>query len=291
MIAALFAILFSTGLWCWLLYRYDRIEPEPIKTILYVGILGGLFSAIPAGVLNEIFEYAAGMEKLPIEDFGKLSHPLLLSFSAYVGFNEEICKAAATVLFLKKLPDFNEPIDALIYSMTVALGFAAFENIGYAARYGWGILILRSFTAVPLHMGLASFWGIGIAKAKFQNEGNYVKTSMSYVAAAAILHGVYDYFQFMLPGGWLTLILALGFAYGVIHVSRKQLVYLLGQTPFVKAGTCPYCLTVNQITDRYCKACGKPLAQDYFSVCSSCGEKVNRQAKFCGKCGKELVVR
>jgi RsiW-degrading membrane proteinase PrsW (M82 family) len=290
MIVALFAILFSAVLWLWFLYRYDKVEPEPIKTVIYIGIFGGLFSAVPAGILNEMFRYAVGIQDVPWKEYVDLSNITLLSFAAYVGCNEEICKSTAAVFLLRKCRDFNEPIDALIYSMTVALGFAVFENIEYTLRGGLGVLVLRSFTAVPFHMGLASFWGIGIAKAKYLKKEQYFKTLIPYIVIAAILHGAYDYFLFSLPNGVLTLSIALIFAYFVIHLSRRQLIYLRGQSPFVKAGTCPYCNTINKKEDRFCKKCGKSLVQDYFAVCLGCGEKVLKQAKFCSKCGAELVL-
>ena len=79
------------------------------------------------------------------------------------------------VFLLRRLREFNEPVDGLIYSMTVALGFAAFENIEYTVNGGLGVLVVRSFTAVPLHVGLASIWGTGIARAKFYKGGAMLK--------------------------------------------------------------------------------------------------------------------
>jgi len=86
-----------------------------------------------------------------------------------VGLNEEFFKAFAAVILLRRLKDFNEPADALVYSMTVALGFAMLENIEYVPRYGFFSVYVRQFNAVPLHLGLAAIWGMGIAKAKFLN--------------------------------------------------------------------------------------------------------------------------
>jgi protease PrsW len=74
------------------------------------------------------------------------------------------------------MKQFNEPADALVYSMTVALGFAMLENIEYMLRYDCFSLYVRQFNAVPLHLGLAAIWGMGIAKAKFLNGEKYTRT-------------------------------------------------------------------------------------------------------------------
>ena len=47
-------LLISTGMWAWVLRRYDRLEPEPVKVLLRVGLLGGLMSVIPAIIGNSL---------------------------------------------------------------------------------------------------------------------------------------------------------------------------------------------------------------------------------------------
>jgi RsiW-degrading membrane proteinase PrsW (M82 family) len=288
MFTVLTAVVFSAGLWLWLLYRYDKVEPESIKTLLYIGLLGGLLSVVPASIFNDLFRHTAGIQDIPFEEYHTLGNTVLLAFSFFVGINEEICKAAAAVLLLRRHRAFNEPIDALIYSMTVALGFAAFENIFYALREGLDVLVVRSLTAVPLHMGLASFWGIGIAKAKYLKRGKYFNTVTPYVLAAAAIHGVYDYFVFRLPNRGMALLIALALTLTIILISRRRLIYFLGQSSFVEAGTCPYCHTENTMEDLFCKRCGRSLVQEYLTVCPTCGEKEAGHARFCGKCGEEM---
>ena len=124
--------------------------------------------------------------------FTERKHPgeSVFLFSIFVGFNEEFWKSFIAVMILKRLKEFNEPIDALIYSMSIALGFAAFENISYTVAGGFGVLFVRSFTAVPLHAGLASIWGSGIARAKYYNDGRYFRTLIPYVAAASLIHAI-----------------------------------------------------------------------------------------------------
>ena len=52
MILTYLSISLSAGIWLYLIYRYDRFEPEPVKLVLIIGALGGITSSIPAALLN-----------------------------------------------------------------------------------------------------------------------------------------------------------------------------------------------------------------------------------------------
>ena len=56
-------LLISTGMWVWVLRRYDKLEPEPIKLLLWVGLLGGFMSIIPAIVGNSLADHLLGLER------------------------------------------------------------------------------------------------------------------------------------------------------------------------------------------------------------------------------------
>ena len=55
-------LLISTGIWIWILRRYDRLEPEPLKVLLRVGLLGGFISVIPAIIFNSLADHFLGLE-------------------------------------------------------------------------------------------------------------------------------------------------------------------------------------------------------------------------------------
>ena len=55
-------LLISTGMWAWVLRRYDRLEPEPIKVLLRVGLVGGLMSIIPAIIGNSLADHFLGLD-------------------------------------------------------------------------------------------------------------------------------------------------------------------------------------------------------------------------------------
>ena len=137
------AILFGTGIWLYILRRYDRVEPESLRYLVQVAIVGGLASVIVAALLNELISSFLGIRGLLFAETRVASIGGLLAFCLFVGFNEEIWKATATVFTTRKLGDLNEPVDAMIYAMTVGLGFASIENLIYATRFGNDVLLVR----------------------------------------------------------------------------------------------------------------------------------------------------
>ncbi len=271
----------SAAVWLWILRRYDRIEPEPLKALLTVGILGGLLSIVGAFILNTAFGAVMGIHL-------KRSMPVgeALVLALFVGLCEETMKGGATLLFVRNRKELNEPVDGMVYGMTVALGFAALENLLYMARNGTGVLFWRSLSAVPGHLVWGAFIGFGMAKTKFlTRELNYFRTMMPYVLYAVLTHAAYDFFLFL--GGPLGLVsyVILGF---LVWDARKKMIYLEGQTPFLAAGECPTCRAANRPYAKFCKRCGTSLKQDFYTVCHSCTSKVPHVAKFCPHCGAKL---
>ena len=280
------SIFFSTGIWLYLIYRYDRFEPEPVKWVLFLGALGGIASAIPAALFNNITASLLGAGDFINKSPGAETHSNnIFLFSLFVGFNEEFWKSFIAVMFLKRLKQFNEPIDALIYSMSIALGFAAFENISYVAAGGFGTLFVRSFTAVPLHAGLASVWGSGIARAKYYKGGRYFQTLIPYVTAASVIHALYNYMQFINSDSSVSLMIALIFAFFIISYAAGKLRYFQKESPFRRSGLCGQCGTLNSHFARYCNKCGSYIVTDYFSLCLSCGARNKKGLTSCRHCG------
>ncbi len=283
------SISLSAGIWLYLVYRYDRFEPEPVKYVLLIGAFGGLLSAVPAAFFNTIVSALTGasgfLYQASVTEADRSAQGKIL-FSLFVGFNEEFWKSFIAVMILRKFKEFNEPIDALIYSMSIALGFAAFENIGYTAAGGLGVLLVRSFTAVPLHAGLASIWGSGIAQARYNNGERYLQTLVPYVVTASLLHALYNYIQFIHSDDPVSLVLALIFAFFITSYAAGKLRYYRDNSPFRRTGLCPECGTLNHYFSRYCKNCGGYIATDYYALCESCGVRKRPGAVSCRNCGE-----
>ena len=81
-----------------------------------------------------------------------------------VGFSEEFSK----YIFPKK--EFCEPMDGIVYSVIVSMGFATLENILCVSSGGINTAIVRMFTAVPAHAAYACLIGYFVGVAKFSNN-------------------------------------------------------------------------------------------------------------------------
>jgi RsiW-degrading membrane proteinase PrsW (M82 family) len=101
-------------LWLWFWLKEDRLHPEPKSRILMV-FIGGMISVFVV---------------LPLEKFiftASLSSISLITIILWAGI-EEISKYIASYFTALKYKVVDEPIDAIIYMITIALGFSALEN-------------------------------------------------------------------------------------------------------------------------------------------------------------------
>lgn len=179
----------------WLIFylQEDKQHPEPIPMVIYAFIVGGLITFLVLVLqlsLRQWFSLIGVQARSPLE---------LLSFSAI----EEVLKFTAVWIFISRRNSFNEPIDAMMYMVTAALGFAAVENIaslgqpgpslitGIAGVAPLELLALRFFGATLLHSLTSAIvgyhWGHGIIKKQIL-RGIAIGLSI-----AIALHAVFNY--------------------------------------------------------------------------------------------------
>ena len=126
------------------IFRADKYEREPLAPLLLCFALGAAVT-FPA---LEIEKWAFNRLRPYEEGFGVI---ILTAFIA-VALNEEVFKYAVLRCFAFPRQFFNEPLDGIVYSVMIAMGFATMENISFASRFGLETVLLRSFTAVPAHL-------------------------------------------------------------------------------------------------------------------------------------------
>jgi protease PrsW len=253
-----------------------------------VGLWGGLMSVIPAIIGNSLADHFLGLGGIVNDPSRRISLSLALGSAVFIGINEETWKFLATLRLVKKLPEFDQPIDGMIYAMTVALGFAAIENVEYIVRFGAGVLVARSLLSMPTHLACAAIWGYGLARARFiSRPQKYVKTTLPYLLAAAVVHAAFDFFIFLRT--W-TILLVFPLLLFIVWYSNRKLHYLRDQSLFVEAAICQHCQKPNTLRAKFCIHCGVPLGEDgeFFQICSNCHIRVPHNAKFCFKCGNKL---
>ena len=146
-------------LWLWYFSTRSRYK-RPAVNVLAITFLLGALSTIPALALN-----LAG-QSVFLEIFGRtqLSHILVLLF--VVGPIEELIKLLVVFFYAYRRPEFDEPLDGVIYSATAALGFAAIENVVYLAQNDPMLVLLRGPLSNPGHALFSAVWGLSLSRAK-----------------------------------------------------------------------------------------------------------------------------
>ena len=172
-----------------LFFVYSDKFKEPRSEIIKVFIYGILIT-IPAYFLNTFisnFFYANT----------RVSEGLISSFLTAAPVEEGL-KLFVLYYFVYKMKDFNEPIDGIVYGVTVSLGFATLENFYYVYLLAdhfntssMALAIIRSFSAVPAHAVFGIFMGYFFMKYAFIKKGDNLFFAF---IVPFVLHGCYNLF-------------------------------------------------------------------------------------------------
>jgi protease PrsW len=171
---------------CVYVYFLDKYDREP-KAVLITSFLLGVFACMPAYFIEQIggaMDYAIRIDWL---------RTLVFAF-VVVALTEEGVKYLFLRYYCYRLAAFNEPLDGIVYSLMVSMGFAAFENVVYSMNNDPTTLAIRMLTAIPAHASFAIIMGYHIGLAK--TETNSRDRRLMGLLAAIIAHGSYDFFLF-----------------------------------------------------------------------------------------------
>ncbi len=186
----------------WLLryvYRMDRIEAEPRQLIISLAAKG-IIATFCAMATEYIGTFVLGL----FFTEGSLIYNALMYFIV-VALSEEGFKYFFLKRFTWNNPEFNCTFDGVVYAVSVSLGFALWENIGYVFMYGLDTALLRAVTAIPGHACFGVFMGVFYGAAKraevYMQEahaGFYRKLAVIF---PVLIHGAYDFIA-SLPDGY-----------------------------------------------------------------------------------------
>jgi RsiW-degrading membrane proteinase PrsW (M82 family) len=183
------AVAIAPGVaFCLYIFYKDIYNREPGVNLIISFALGA-FTILPA----------IGIERSLMGGLidGSVIAVAVLSFLV-IALTEESCKFAALRLYSYNQKSFDEPLDGIVYSLMISMGFATAENIKYviehqqAAGTGLQIGLYRMFTAVPAHATFAVVMGYFVGKAK-ADPANSVVLMLTGLGAAVIIHGTYDF--------------------------------------------------------------------------------------------------
>jgi len=175
-------------------FRIAKYQFTPVRFLF--ALLTGAAAFFPALILQEIFTF-------PFSTTGRWA--LFLQVFVRVAFTEEISRLIMLFLFFLissrikshentfKPLSFNTVRNGTATGLVVGLGFALLESAVYGASNS-GVLMLRAFTAAPLHGACGS--RIGAAAVMFRTSP---AQALLRIGAATAIHGIYN-FMVTIPG-------------------------------------------------------------------------------------------
>lgn len=181
----------------YVIFRVDKYEREPLVPLLLCFVLGAAVTFPALEIEKWAFQHLRPYEK----SYGVI----VLTAFVVVALNEEVFKFMVLRLFPFSRPFFNEPLDGIVYSVMIAMGFATMENIAFANRFGLETVLLRAFTAVPAHLvfGIVAGYYAGLAKFNPERRNRLLWQGFCF---AFLLHGVYDFLILQSWSEWLMVL-------------------------------------------------------------------------------------
>ena len=181
--------------WLWFWLREDSKHPEP-RRLIALAFFAGMCTVALA---------------IPLEQYvGTLLHTQILTFSAWSAI-EETLKFLACLIAVLWRKDNDEPIDSVIYMVTVALGFSAVEN----TLFLWSPLAgstlvqtiitgnLRFVGATLLHVLSSATIGMALAMAFYKPRSVKILYALSGVILAILLHSTFNFLILNTPQAYL----------------------------------------------------------------------------------------
>ncbi len=212
LIVALLVGFLPPLIWLWFWLQEDRLHPEPRSAIALTFFTGMC-------VVLLVIPVQKGAQALGLSGIS-----LLCTWA----FIEEFAKFVCAYLAILRSKIVDEPIDPLIYMITIALGFAALENTLFLLNPMSGetlpVTILtgnfRFFGATLLHVLCSSIVGGALALSYYIHGFKHDIYAIYGLILAGMVHSVFNFFVLQQQGVgilkiflcvWLGIILLLVF--------------------------------------------------------------------------------
>ncbi|MFW5853346.1 MAG: PrsW family intramembrane metalloprotease [Patescibacteria group bacterium] len=195
-------------IWLTFWLNEDNKKPEPAGMILWVFLTGALM-IFPAAWISSLITDCCLNDPLWLKSafilpsnwysLFVITAPLLLIWSAI----EEIAKYSAVIVSARFTPFYDEPVDAIIYLITAALGFAAAENIFYLIQplslgenYLQLLVIgnLRFLGSTILHTASSAILGGFLALSFYADKSKKILAGITGLTLAIGLHWGFNFF-------------------------------------------------------------------------------------------------
>ena len=189
-------------LWLGFFYLMDRHEPEPKQLVAGVCVLGAL---IAAPLADFVLRMTAPPVALAMHGLDPLSLDRVLHAVLVAGLAQEMCKYAVVRYTVYLSPEFDEPMDGIVYMMACGTGFAVWLNYHRFSGQGHNVNLsnacAQAVVTTLAHASFAGILGYVMGRAKFSRRSALLRALLLMLGLllAAGLNG-----SFSVVEGWLV---------------------------------------------------------------------------------------
>jgi RsiW-degrading membrane proteinase PrsW (M82 family) len=191
--------LVPAAIWLAFFYQQDRLEPEPVGSVLGVFALGALLAAaVGTPLLENVFRVGNWLYTDTLTT--------ILGGILVVGFTQEFLKYAAVRFSIYNTEEFDEPTDGIIYATAAGLGYATVLNVQFVVANGGVNLGAGVITMAVVALAQASFAGIigyFLGQAKFKADP--IWWMPLGVTLAAVANGLFNWLRGRITRGGISL--------------------------------------------------------------------------------------
>ncbi len=206
-VLALLGALVPSLAWLAFFYTRDRHDPEPKGLILRLFLLGAFGVSLVAGLVNTVLLLGLAGGDLTTATAAALFGTFAVGIAPVT---EETLKYLGTSLGARRSRAFDEPVDGIIYGVTVGLGFAAAESVDYLTQAIEGVgplgtpigfctagvdclvqtAFLRGMGSAVLHAAASGIAGYGLTRRVL--DGRPRRTAVGWVLVAMLCHALWN---------------------------------------------------------------------------------------------------
>lgn len=199
---ALVVAAIPAGLWLAFFYLLDRHEPEPKHFVAGVSVLGAM---VAAPLSDFVVQQLAPPVALAQYGLSPFSWDRIVDAFLIVGLSQELCKYVAVRYTIYLSPEFDEPMDGVVYMMAAGTGFAVWVNYHRLSGQGHQVFLstgaAQAVITTLAHASFAGVLGYVLGRAKFTRRSAPVRGILLFMGllGAAALNG-----QFGLVEMWVS---------------------------------------------------------------------------------------